>query len=179
MKINCIKVGYLECNCYILEKDNQVIVIDPGDEYFKIKPYLEEKEVLAILITHRHFDHVGALNKVLEDYPVKVYEYNNLEEKEYILGNFKFKVMFTLGHTLDSISFYFYEDNTMFTGDFLFEGTIGRTDFKESDVSLMKKSLIKIKEYSLDLDIYPGHGAKTTLNREKKYNPYLQEDINI
>jgi glyoxylase-like metal-dependent hydrolase (beta-lactamase superfamily II) len=66
MEIKKIEVGYLECNCYIIENDNKVLVIDPGDEYYKIKPYLVDKEVVGICITHRHFDHIGAIKEMVQ-----------------------------------------------------------------------------------------------------------------
>ena len=73
MKINKVVVGYLQENCYILEENNKVIIIDPGDEKDKIIKEIGNKEVVAILITHNHFDHVCALNDLKSKYNVKVY----------------------------------------------------------------------------------------------------------
>ena len=78
---------------------------------------------------------------------------------------------------MDSITYYFYEDKVMFTGDFLFKGTIGRYDFPESNVEEMIKSIKKIKQYNSNITIYPGHGEKTTLENELKNNPYLRLQI--
>ena len=172
MNIKIIKVGYLETNCYILKKDNYEIVIDPGDEIEKILPHINNLE--SILITHHHSDHIGALNKLLEKYPVPCLEYKNLEEKEYQIKDFKFKVIFTSGHTDDSVSYYFFEDDNMFTGDFLFKETIGRTDLKTGDFKKMLESIKKIKKYKQNINIYPGHGDKTNLGYEMKYNIYLK-----
>ena len=74
MRIDNIKVGYLECNCYILELDNKVLVVDPGDDYDKIKIKLVGKEVVGVLNTHGHFDHVGCIDDIVRDYKVEVYK---------------------------------------------------------------------------------------------------------
>ena len=87
MKIHTVIVGSLEENCYILEKENKVLVIDPGAEIEKIKKVIGSKEVLGVLITHNHFDHVGALSYFNKE---NIYSFNNLEEKEYIIDSFKF-----------------------------------------------------------------------------------------
>ena len=173
MKIKNIKVGYLKCNCYILESDNNVLVIDPGDEYEKIKKELGAKKVKGILITHNHFDHIGCINNIVNDYKTEFYSFNNLEEKGYEIGDFNFDVIYTPGHSKDSITFYFKEENIMFTGDFLFYDTIGRCDLLESDYSIMLKSIKKISEYEDDIKVYPGHGSSTILGKEKLNNPYF------
>ena len=173
MKINRVEVGYLACNCYILDIDNKVLVVDPGDEYDKIKSYLNNKEVLGVILTHRHFDHVGALEDIVNDYEIEVYDNSNLEEKEYKIDNFKFKIIRTYGHTMDSICIYFEDDKIMFTGDFLFKDGIGRCDLG-GDIDMMNKSIDKIKKYNDDIVIYPGHGDKSTLGYEKKYNMYFR-----
>jgi glyoxylase-like metal-dependent hydrolase (beta-lactamase superfamily II) len=174
MKINRVKVGYLECNCYILEINNKVLVIDPGDEYDKIKPYLINRKVVGICITHGHFDHIGAIKDIVKDYKTKVYDYSSLEEKEYDIEGFVFDVIRTPGHSEDMVTYYFRKDSIMFTGDFLFRGTIGRCDLEGGSIVEMKKSLEKIKDYSDVIKIYPGHGDDSTLGYEKKYNPYLK-----
>ena len=173
MNIKIIKVGYLECNCYILEKNNKVLVVDPGDDYDKIKEELKDKEVLGILITHSHFDHIGCIKDIVNDYKVEVYSYDNLEEKSYEIGCFKFNVIHTPGHSPDSICFYFEKNKIMFTGDFLFYDTIGRCDLEGGDYQVMLQSIKKIKQYDKEITIYPGHGIKSTLEREFKYNPYF------
>ena len=179
MDVDKVEVGIYKTNCYILKKNNHVIVIDPGDEYHKILNKIGNCKVIAILITHNHFDHVGALNNFINDYPdIKVYKYDNLKEKEYAFGDFKFRVLYTLGHTDDSVSYYFFEDNVMFTGDFIFKESIGRCDFENSDISEMKKSILKIKKYKKNIILYPGHGDKTTLNSERINNFYLNNEWN-
>ena len=173
MKIDIIKVGELQTNCYMLSINNDVLLIDPGDEYERINDKIKNKNLVGILITHRHFDHVGALNELIYNYNVKVYEFNNLKEEEYKINNFKFKVIYTKGHTDDSITFYFYEDNVMFVGDFLFKDSIGRCDFANSSILDMKKSIDKIRKYKDSIVIYPGHGPKTILGYEKENNYYF------
>ena len=165
MYIKKVVVGMLNTNCYIVENDNESIIIDPGDEFDKIKRNISKK-VVAILLTHRHFDHVGALNELLKHYDVKVYDYSNLKEGVNNISSFKFIVRYNLGHTLDSISFII--DNNMFSGDFIFKGTIGRCDLG-GDFILMKESLKKILSCNINYKIYPGHGESTYLNDERKY----------
>lgn len=170
MEIKTLKVGYLQTNCYIIINNNKALIIDPGDEGELIRKNIKGLDLQAILITHSHFDHIGAL-KHFEN--TKVYDDKNLEEKEYKLIDLKFNVIKTKGHTNDSISFYFKNQNIMFTGDFVFEGTVGRTDLETGNMEEMKKSIEKIKEYPLNTIIYPGHGNKTVLEKELKTNPYF------
>ena len=163
MKIDRVVVGELETNCYILSIDSDVLIIDPGDEYEKIIDKVYGKNILGILITHSHFDHVGAL----KHFNNVVYNYYNLSEKSYNIGKFNFDVITTLGHTMDSICFYFKKENIMFTGDFIFKNAIGRTDLG-GDYIEMKKSLNKIRNYDDNIKIYPGHGDSSTLGEEKR-----------
>ena len=170
MIINRVIVGELRENCYILENDNNVIVIDPGDEFNKIKPYIDNKNLVAVLVTHHHYDHVGALSFFDSD---KIYDINNLEEKEYQFNNFKFEVIYTKGHKEDCVTYYFKDDNVMFTGDFIFKDAIGRTDLEGGNMMEMIESLLKIRLYDDDIIIYPGHGPKTKLGYEKNnFNLY-------
>lgn len=172
MNIKCIKTGFLEENCYILEKNNECLIIDPGSDFDKIKSNIKSK-VLGVLLTHRHYDHIGALEQLLNEYKVPVYEKMNLDEENYKLGNFSFNVIFTGGHSEDSVTYYFYKNKVMFTGDFLFFNNIGRCDLEGGNFSEMKKSIDKIKRYSGDIKIYPGHGVATNLSREKEKNVYF------
>lgn len=163
MQINKVIVGPLETNCYILSIDNKCLVIDPGDEIDKIKEVIGNKEVIGVIITHYHFDHIGALKYFNKDL---VLNKSNLEEKEYDIEGFKFEVIFTPGHKEDCITIYFKENKVMFTGDFIFKNDIGRTDLEGGDMSLMLESLDKMKKYDKDIIIYPGHGDKTNLGVE-------------
>jgi len=173
MRVERVVVGNLEENCYILEKDNQVLVIDPGEEVEKIKKVINNREILKVLITHEHFDHIGAVCDIIEIERIGKLSYSNLEEKEYQVGPFKFSVIFNPGHSKDSVSYYFKEDNIMFVGDFVFKSTIGRCDLEGGSYKEMLESIKRLKEYPKDTILYPGHGDSTTLGYEIKYNPYF------
>lgn len=169
MNLEVVKVGLLETNCYILSIDNNVIVIDPGDEYDKIKKVIKNKNVIGVIVTHNHFDHIGALN-----YFDNIYDYNNLKEGINKIGKFTFEVINTPGHTDDSICLYFKEDNIMFVGDFIFENGIGRTDLG-GNINDMVNSLKKISKYNRNIIIYPGHGNFSKLGLElDKIKRYLK-----
>lgn len=163
MKINRIVVGNLETNCYVLEKNGKCLVIDPGDEYNKIKDVINSNEVIGVIITHYHFDHIGALKCFNKN---KIFDKHNLLEKEYHIEDYIFEVIYTPGHKEDSITIYFEQENIMFTGDFLFKGTIGRTDLPGGNYSDMLNSLEKISKYNKNILIYPGHGDFTYLKDE-------------
>lgn len=174
MQVRKIKVGYLQTNCYILIENGNCIVIDPGDQYYSIEDQIDNNKLVAILITHRHPDHIGALDKLRDAYNAPVYDISNLEERRYKIADFEFEVIYTKGHTDDSISFWFYNYNFMFSGDFLFYRSIGRTDLETGNMDEMKKSILKIKEYSDRIKIYPGHGDSTNLGEEKEFNPFFK-----
>jgi len=163
MEIIKVVVGDLNTNCYILLIDNECLVIDPGDEYDKIKEVIGNKRVLGIIVTHYHFDHIGVLNYFDKSL---ILDKNNLEEKEYIIGNFTFEVIYTPGHKEDCITIYFRKEKVMFTGDFIFKNTIGRTDLKGGNMIEMMNSLEKIKDYDRNTIVYPGHGDNTLLGDE-------------
>lgn len=171
MNIKKIIVGELETNCYIIEKDDECIIIDPGAEPLKIEGLIDKK-LIGIIITHQHYDHIGALDYFKEKYNVPVYDYNNLDEGKNIIGNFDFEVIYVPGHTSDSISVYLKEEKVMFVGDFIFYHTIGRTDLPTGDYNQMKKSIEKIKKYD-NIDIYPGHGNITNMKEEIDNNIYF------
>jgi len=171
MNFDIVKVGMLQTNCYIIETDNKVLIIDPGDNYEKIMKSVNNKEIVGVIITHYHHDHIGALNNFNEDL---IYDCSNLKEGNNVIGPFSFNTIYTPGHKADSITIYFEEDKKMFTGDFLFRDTIGRTDLPTSSVSEMMNSLKKIFEYPENIEVYPGHGSSTTIAREKRNN--LLED---
>lgn len=160
MEIKRIIVGPLETNCYLLTKDNECLIIDPGDDFSLIKKAIGNKKVVGCLVTHFHQDHIEALEEVISYYDVEV------NKPKY--SNFKYEIIETPGHTFDSKTFYFKEINTMFTGDFIFYHSIGRTDLGGNNKD-MKDSLNTFKKYDDNIKIYPGHGESTTLGEEKKY----------
>ncbi len=175
MEIKKIVVGALETNCYILKKGEFSLIIDPGCEASKIINEVGDTKVIGIIVTHNHFDHIGALDELKDYYRCSVYDKSNLEEKNYNLNSFNFDVIYTPGHTNDSITIHFNEEKTMFTGDFLFKNSIGRYDLPTGNYSELIKSLRKIKNYDTNIVIYPGHGPSSTLNEELIYNPFLSQ----
>lgn len=156
MNIEIIKVGSLETNCYVVSINNHLYVIDPGDELDKILDLIGNRKVDSILVTHRHFDHIGALNLLKNKYHLE----ENTNIYDFIVINFP-------GHTKDSIAFYNEDNNVMFSGDFVFKGSIGRTDLGGS-FGDMCNSISNLCNYNDNLVIYPGHGDKTTLGDERK-----------
>lgn len=164
MKIKRLVVGILKENCYILENNNKLLIIDPGDNFNLINKYINNKNVVGVLITHHHNDHIGALNEVLKFYDLKENIVNDID--------FDFEIIRTPGHSSDSISYYFKKENIMFTGDFLFKDAIGRVDLPTGSSEEMIESLYKIMDYPDNVQIYPGHGDKTILGREKKNFKY-------
>lgn len=173
MQITKVIVGPIETNCYLLEKENQVLVIDPGEEAEKIKRIIGKKQVVGIVITHYHFDHIGALETLKETYSVPVYDIHTLKEGENQIGPFPFEMILTPGHKEDLITLYFKDEQVMFVGDFIFKGSIGRIDLPGGDWKEMETSIEKIKKYPKEITIYPGHGDETTLAYEIAYNPYF------
>ena len=208
MKIETLRVGPLEVNCYILatEKEN-AIVIDPGASPEKILRYLSFNNLKAkyILNTHGHIDHIGSnaaiksgteadlmihkadafmLTDVQDSYiagllnaqpsPAADSTFDDGDTIE--LDEIKLKVIHTPGHTLGGVCFHM--DNALFTGDTLFVGGIGRTDFPYSDHQTLINS-IKNRIFTLpdDTIIYPGHHygytPTSTIGREKVENPFL------
>lgn len=154
MKIKKLIVGELDENCYILEQDGKYLVIDPGAEFEKIDAEIDG-ELEEILVTHNHFDHVGALKELEQKYGVQANQYKQ--------KTFKYEIISTPGHTNDSKSFYFSQDKIMFTGDFLFYNSIGRMDLPTGSKKEMQESLEKISNYPLDTKIYSGHFYSGTL----------------
>ena len=173
LKVLSVVTGILNENCYIAHNDKEALIIDPGFDYDKIVDVIEKNKlkVVGILITHHHFDHVGALKEIQSKYKeAKFIDYNN--EGHIKISNFEFDIIKTPGHTLDSVTFYFEKDNIMFTGDFVFKETIG--NYNSNNEEIMIKSLIEFKKYNPDIIIYPGHGDESTIGYELKHNPYLR-----
>ncbi len=165
MNIKTVIVGALATNCYLLEKEDKCIIIDPGDDAREIIKSID-KEVVGIFITHSHFDHIGAKEELKRYYHTKVYDHSNLKEGLFEIGPFSFHVLFTPGHLDDSITLYFIQEKKMFVGDFIFKHSIGRIDLEGANPDDMKKSIETILTYPKDIILYPGHGEKTTLEEE-------------
>lgn len=178
MQVKILKVGYLQTNCYILVNGDKCLIIDPGDDPHIIENQVGNLKVVGILITHRHHDHIGALDAIVKRYGAPIYDRSNLEEKDYEIDNFKFRVIYNPGHTDDSISFYFYEYLFIFDGDFIFKNTIGRCDLEGGDINKMYDSLRKISNYNRRIKLYPGHGEPTIMGDELDSNYYIKQAVN-
>ena len=160
MKIEKLILGNLNTNCYVVSKNDKCLIIDPADNDKAIKDICKKYFVEGILVTHHHFDHIGALDELERFYDIKHNKHSN---------SFNYEIINTPGHTEDSITFYFKDEKVMFTGDFIFYHNCGRCDFYNSNIRDMKKSLELIKQYDDDIIIYPGHGESTSLGEEKNF----------
>ena len=174
MQIETVVTGALDENCYVLIKNNTCLIVDPGSDYLKIKEKIGNNKVLGVLITHAHFDHVGALRNFLTKRSIKIFKKSNVLEQEYTIGDFSFEVIYVPGHANDQVAFYFKDDGVIFDGDFIFKESIGRCDLPGGNIDDMKKSIERIKNYPLSTILYPGHGEFTTLEHEFNNNEYLK-----
>jgi len=167
MQIKTIIVGPIQTNCYIIidEKSKEALVIDPGDEADEILLEIKGLKVKAIVITHGHWDHVGALEQVQKATGAEIL--SHLKERTKItFGDILFKVISTPGHTEDGICLY--TSGHLFSGDTLFKKWHGRTDLPGSSAQKMKQSLERLAELPDDTMVYPGHGESTTIGQEKE-----------
>lgn len=173
MKIERLILEPLDNNCYIISENGCAIIVDPSSEESKIEEYLKKNNLTltCIFITHYHYDHIGALDYFKNKYNVEIYDYKTIGKFKEL--PFKFQVLRTLGHSKDSVSFYFEKTSDLFVGDLIFEGSIGRMDLEGGDEEEMAYSLRKLKEFNKDTKLYPGHGNTTTLSHELLYNPYI------
>ncbi len=173
MEVKKIEVGFLDTNCYIIYNNDSCLIIDPGADYDKIKKHVGDYKIEGILVTHYHFDHVGALNELIKNDCLTVFNFKTLGIQK--TKNFEFEVVLNKGHKEDCVSFIF--DDIMFVGDFIFRDGIGRTDLAGGSIDEMEKSLANLKNITKNYTIYPGHGPKTTLQYEIKNNPYLNNTL--
>lgn len=200
MKVKVLCVGPIGTNCYILEdeKTNKAAVIDPGDEADKILEVIgtEGVEVDYILLTHGHYDHTTAvpeLHKALPQAKIYIHEADangagsNLfplagqvddlllygEGDELTLGTLTIQVIHTPGHSPGSVTLKV--GDVLFCGDTLFAGSCGRTDLRGGSYVEIMASLKRLGELEGDFHVCPGHDRTSTLERERRSNPFLRE----
>lgn len=203
-KIMRLAVGSYQTNCYIIfDEEKRAIIVDPGDQAKDILKVVEDEglKVEKILLTHAHHDHIGALVEVKEALKVPVYMgeeevslleeglsnknmlFNDKNEKfkvDYLVkdkdiikfNDIDIKVIFTPGHTRGGVCYLI--DNVLLSGDTLFMGSIGRTDFPGGDYNTIMESLNKLVKLPNDTIVLPGHGPETKIALEKVNNPFLQ-----
>ncbi len=161
MKVIRLVVGDLATNCYIIvNENNEALVIDPGDDVNKIKEALSFYNLVEVLVTHSHFDHIGGYEEIKKGIGS-------------CSSSFSYEIIATPGHTSDSISFYFPALHAVFVGDFIFKQGIGRCDLG-GNIEDMKSSLkFFIERFPSSILLYPGHGEATTLEEEKGYLEFL------
>ena len=191
-------------NTYLLDDGYNAVLIDPGEGIDKYLDEIKKYNVVAILLTHAHVDHIDGikyfdcpiyLNKK-EEIVLKNNDYNlynafnkkmgfntnklnlvllNDEDTFELIGR-TFKIIETSGHTIGS-SVYLVDDKIMFSGDTLFQVGVGRTDFPTGSYKDLNASLAKLAKMDKSVKIYPGHGVETSLEFELKYNEYLKDTL--
>ena len=199
---------------FVINEKREAILIDPSfSEHGGLFDHINKLniKIVAILITHGHWDHIASLEEICRLYP-DVHVYISEDEAEFLTNvdlnlskaannegygvniltylpthlykvndgdlikeaGFEFKVILTPFHTKGSTCFYLESEKALFSGDTLFFSTIGRTDLPTGTTKTLESSLKKLKMLPDGLKVYPGHGACTNLDREKKYNTYLK-----
>ncbi len=197
--VNKMIVGPVRTNCYIVyqEGSDKAVIIDPGDDAFEIEYRMNTLKVkpVAILLTHGHFDHIGAVNTLKEHFGIEVYAFRDekeilttdknlgrmvgeritVEADKYLTDGFvteiagmHFKVIHTPGHTIGSCCYLMEEEKILFSGDTLFYHSHGRTDFPTGSQSAIIRSIVdKLLVLDDDIIVYPGHEEDTTIGSEK------------
>ncbi len=205
MDVRMLTVGPVQENCFIAVQDGRAFVVDPGDEAEKILEAIGDTPVEAILLTHTHFDHVGAVAPVARatgapvycpalekhvlanvmDYvpwpgfgPFESYEADHLLEggERLQIAGLDIDVIFTPGHSPGHVSFSIPDQGALFSGDVLFQSSIGRTDLPGGDHARLLQSIGELLEaLPAETHVLPGHMGPTTLGVERATNPFLQE----
>ena len=194
--IGLITYGIMQSNTYILAKDCKAVIIDAGAPPAKIAKEAKSKgrKICAVLLTHGHFDHadyaaefsalgypiymaesdVGITAAGIKTKPFNI-DYPPSDGETLDIAGFKIKVISVPGHTAGSLCYYFEAEKVIFTGDTLFCGSVGRTDFSGGNHNMLianiKSKLLLLPD---DTAVCPGHGEPTTIWAEKKYNPFIK-----
>lgn len=202
MRVRRLTLGPLDANCWLVDdgEGGPVVVIDPADEPEAILEALGDDQLAAVVLTHGHFDHIGGLRGLLavRRAPLLVHEADArsmttaegaggvpfglpysappadrlVSEGDVIeAGAISLTVLHTPGHTPGSICLY--SEGHLFSGDTLFSGSIGRTDFPGGDITAMRRSVNRLAALSGETRAYPGHGPETTIAREHRLNPFF------
>ena len=198
MKISVLQVGPIGTNCYLLEDEstNAAAVIDPGGAGGRIldRAKADGVEIKLILLTHAHFDHTGGVDelcKALPGVPVylhpadaqllgtQVFPAIGVDTVPYgegdtlTLGSLTISVLHTPGHTPGGVCLQV--EDALFTGDTLFQGSMGRTDFPGGSYEQLMASLKRLGQLPGDYHVFPGHMGASTLETERKTNYYMRE----
>ena len=191
MNIQKLTLGLYQTNTYLLANDTEAVVIDPGYEADTILDALAGKTLKAILLTHGHFDHVGAVKELVAETGCDVYIHaaeatmppmvtagplyftHTYDEGDTVspIAGLELTVLHTPGHTPGSVCLLMGKE--MFSGDTLFACSFGRTDLPGGDPRKMMESLRRLASLQGNFFIHPGHGGSTTLDAEKRFNPYM------
>jgi len=201
VRVETVVVGPLSTNAYVICNNDSCVVVDPGDEAWKIMRVLRGRRVLAVIATHLHFDHVGAVRDIVEltGAPFMVHRLDwelrdayaelamswgfkapALPEPTFVDEGFTaplgLRIMHTPGHSPGSISII--GDGFVLTGDTLFSGGVGRTDLPGGDDEALIASICRLyRELPRDFVVYPGHGPPTTIGEEAEDNTIVLQDL--
>ena len=192
MTLCTLTMGLINNNCYLLaDDDGAAVVIDPSMHAEEIENELSARgwRCGAVLLTHAHFDHIGAADQIAAAYDAPIYldpadiaiipemAHGKLRSpttpypEKLTVGKLCFTVLHTPGHSPGSVCLL--TDGLLFTGDTLFCGSCGRTDFAGGDPDAMLRSLKMLSDLGFDGRVLPGHDEETTLAREREENPYM------
>ena len=192
------------CYLLVNHKTGELLVVDPGDQAQLIEKQIEKTgaKPVAILLTHGHFDHAGAAEELADKYQISIYAHEaeretledpglNLcgmigehkvyhadifvkDEEVLNLAGFSIRVFFTPGHTIGGCCYYIADEKILFSGDTLFQESVGRTDFPRGSASdLIRAIREKLMPLPEDVTVYTGHDESTLIGYERMHNPYL------